>query len=165
MSKSAFIIISAIASLLLATGCSTENISDRSEEIESCYHTGFAIKCISTPGAVGKDAIDVDGDNEVDPFVCGDGVSASDSDGTGEDSDSSSEADAEGEDDLDADSDSDSDSASDSDSDCGVSESISDSDSESDAEGDGDADGVSDESDCDCLDAIPPTDGEKPPVL
>ena len=153
------------STLLVVSACSTEGIGDRSDQIESCYHTGFDIKCVSTPGDIAKEARDVDSDGEVDPFVCGDGVSESDSDGDIEDSDSTS-AEEDGDDvgdDLDADSESDSDSNSDSDSDCGPSE-ASESDSLSDLDGDGDADGVSDEDDCDCVDDLPPIDGMKPPI-
>ncbi len=167
MLRSSLLVFSA-STVLLVAACSSEGIGDRADEIESCYHTGFDIKCVPTPGDVATAPRDVDDDGEVDPFVCGDGVSESDSDIDGEDSDSSSDGDeqvgADGiGDDLDAGSDSDSDSDSSSDSDCGPSE-ASDSDSLSDLDGDGDADGVPDEDDCDCIDDLPPTDGDKPPI-
>ncbi|MCG8418968.1 MAG: hypothetical protein MJE77_13610 [Proteobacteria bacterium] len=150
----------ALGIALFAVACFTDsNSSDRSELIQSCYDTGSGIKCVDTPGGVHTNGLDVDGDGQLDQFVCGDGVSDSDEDDEGVDDDEGSQAFKTG---------SDEDSDSDSDSDCSDSESgegDSDSDSESDAEGDGDADGVDDEQDCDCMpvDDLPPGDGEPPP--
>lgn len=157
----------ALASLLSTGGCALDGVSSRSDAIQSCYDTGHGTKCVSTPGSVDTALADVDGDGQVDTFVCGDGVSESDSDADGADSDTSAEEDAaagegdevaitedgtdDGDDDLDADSESNSESASESDDPCAASDEASDDDSDSDAEGDGDADGVSDANDCDCI--------------
>jgi len=166
MIRPVLLVLSMIA-LIALSACAEDTVANRSDAIQSCYHTGYDIKCVSTPGAVSKDAIDVDGDNELDPFVCGNGVSESDSDvdGTDSDEDSVSAEDETVEQGLNAESDSDSASNSESDTDCGPSEEDDDSDSVSDLDGDGDGDAVADEDDCDCLDVIPPTEGEKPPVI
>ena len=145
-----------IVALIVMAACASDSVSDRSSQIQSCYHTGFAIKCIATPGGVGKSAVDVDGDGQPDSLVCADGVSDSDSD-----ADDATLVFKNGDDDE-AD-DADSDSASDSD--CGPSTEDDDSDSISDADGDGDADGVGDDVDCGCQAQLPPTDGVKPPPI
>lgn len=162
MQLSRILSIALFVSLFAAAGCALEDVSSRSDTIQSCYSTAAGnIKCVSTPGSIQSALTDVDGDGEADTFLCGDGASESDSDLEGvEDSDESNEAgtevaaeDGTEDDDLDADSESDSESASESDNDCGPSDDDgeSDDDSLSDLDGDGDADGVPDADDCDCV--------------
>ena len=134
----------ALAVSLSSLGCTDDPIDTQTAALQSCYDTGFGLKCMSTPNGLETAAIDANGDGTLDQFVCGDTASDSDSDSTADDSDESSaeEGEVDSQEDGDADSESGSDSNSDSDEDCG--ESISDgdslSDSESDLDGDGDGD-------------------------
>ena len=143
----------ALFAVTATTGCADDSLTDTQvASLQSCYDTGFGMKCVSTPGTLQTTARDVNADGTLDEFVCGDTVSQSDSDSLSGDSDSESIDDGtESTEDGDADSDSNSDSHSESDDDCAASESDSDSDSLSDLDGDGDGDGVSDSDDCDCV--------------
>lgn len=167
----ATLIVTLIAVLGLGVACTEDTTSSRGQTIESCYDTGYGVKCVATPYELSTVARDVNGDALLDTFLCADAESASDSDSLADDGEDSDESDGDiGEDvddDMDADSESGSDSDSESDNDCGVSEeddSESDDDgtSESDADDDGDADTVPDELDCDCIDETNPP--EEPPV-
>lgn len=145
---------------LAGTGCTDAAATDMiALTKQSCYDTGFGLKCVPTPDGIVLVATDVNGDGVEDEFVCGDAASASDSDSTEDDSDSESvdddndENEVDEDEDGDADSESDSDSDSDSDEDCGpsIEEDGESSESNSDEDGDGDGDTIADVNDCDCI--------------
>jgi uncharacterized membrane protein len=64
----------------LAPGCKSSDGGDvgANQSLQSCYELGGGrLQCVSTPGALHRDPVDVDHDGRADRFVCGNGTNGS----------------------------------------------------------------------------------------
>ncbi|WP_428263192.1 hypothetical protein [Haliangium sp.] len=90
MNTSRLYLIALIAAIFAAAGCAADETGSKRLGIQ-CYDTGSGRACVDAfSDVLADDAVDVDGDGQVDTYVCGDVPSDSDSDegqGGTEDSD------------------------------------------------------------------------------
>jgi hypothetical protein len=71
--KSPLILASLAIALVAGCGAETPEQGERNQNLESCFSTPLGLQCIPTPAGPVTEPTDVDGDGQLDEFVCADG--------------------------------------------------------------------------------------------